>query len=104
MFNNPVQILSLCNVDYPANEPGAIDLGNRVYIAWHKDGQGFIWHHPSCQAWCVLRLMPDPDSTGHRLMSGGPQDTEHLTIAGSLLCPMGCGAHGFIRDGRWVPC
>lgn len=80
----------------------AIDLGSGVFIHWDSDGQGFLWKHPACRPWAFLRFMPDPHSTGHRLLSGGPDDTVHLTVEGSLLCPMGCGAHGWIRVGRWV--
>lgn len=35
----------------------------------------------------------------HELVSLDP-----LTISPSLLCPdSGCGFHGYIRDGKWVP-
>jgi hypothetical protein len=88
---------------FPSEEPGVVNLGGDVFILWDMDGQGFIWHHPTCRSWATLRFMPDPDSTGHRLVSGGQEDPEHLTIEGSLLCPMKCGCHGFIRDGRWIP-
>ena len=80
------------------------DLGQGVYLIWDHDGQGFSWHHAQCRGWAGLRFMPDPDSTGHVLLAGGPGDTEGLTVQGSLLCPMGCGCHGFIRAGRWEPC
>lgn len=90
-------------IPYPGDEPGTDDLGSGVYLRWDGDGVGFIWHHPACRPWSALRFQPDPRSTGHVLASGGPDDMAHLTITGSLLCPMGCGCHGFIRDGRWVP-
>ncbi len=35
----------------------------------------------------------------HRLTN---EDPEHLTVEPSVLCPVGCGDHGFIRDGKWV--
>lgn len=91
------------DLPYPGGEPGNHHLGHGVYIRWDADGGGILWHHPTCRAWAFLRFRPDPISTGHKLLSGGPQDTEHMTVEGSLLCPMGCGAHGFIRDGRWIP-
>lgn len=81
----------------------AIDIGHDVLIAWDSDGTGFLWHHEGCEAWASLCLMPSPRSTGHRLLAGGPDDMAHLTIEGSLLCPMGCGAHGFVREGAWCP-
>lgn len=33
----------------------------------------------------------------HRLVSEEP-----LHIEPSILCPVGCGDHGFVREGRWV--
>ncbi len=90
---------------YPEGEPGVIALGHDVYILWDSDGQGFLWWHPRCKgAWLFVRFPPDPISRGHRLVSGGKGDEKTLTIQGSLLCPMGCGAHGFIQGGKWVPC
>jgi hypothetical protein len=83
---------------YPFGEPDVVDLGLGVFLLWDGDGQGFLWHHWGCRPWASLRFQPDPRSTGHRLESREP-----LTIAGSLLCPMGCGFHGFIRSGRWIP-
>lgn len=83
-------------------DPG-IDIGHGVLIWWDLDGKGFKWRHPKCRPWAVLRFMPDPDSTGHVLKSGGPTDMGRLTIHGSLLCPMGCGTHGFIENGLWRP-
>ena len=89
---------------WPAGEPGVIDLGSDVHIRWDADGRGFAWHHPACRAWATLRFRPDPFSTGHDLVSGGPDDMTSLTIQGSLLCPMGCGRHGVIENGQWKDC
>ena len=89
---------------YPAGEPGVRDLGGGVFLRWDEDGRGFTWHHPTCRAWSTLRLRPDPRSTGHELVAGGPANMEKLTIRGSLLCPGGCGFHGVIEDGRWRSC
>jgi hypothetical protein len=88
---------------WPFNIPGVLDLGHGIALLWDPDGKGFVWHHPTCRPWSPLRFAPDPLSTGHRLISGGPDDPQNLTIAGSLLCPMGCGAHGTITNGRWEP-
>jgi hypothetical protein len=82
-------------------DPGEHDLGGGVVIRWDADGRGFAWRHPACRAWATLRFQPDPASTGHQLVRGGPDDTARLTVGGSLLCPMGCGMHGVIEDGRW---
>jgi hypothetical protein len=83
--------------------PGTFDLGSEICIRWDADGHGIIWHHPKCRAWAPLRFKPDPKSTGHRLVSGGPSDMANMTVEGSLLCPMGCGTHGSITNGRWEP-
>lgn len=80
-----------------------IDIGHGVAIKWDDDGEGFVWRHPSCRAWSTLRLQPDPASTGHRRVSGGREDMASFTIAGSLLCPGGCGCHGLITKGKWEP-
>lgn len=77
------------------------DLGGGIVIRWDSDGRGFVWRHPACRAWSTLRFVPDPASTGHQLVRGGRDAVEQLTIAGSLLCPGGCGTHGVIEDGRW---
>jgi hypothetical protein len=77
-----------------------LDLGSGVYVRWDDDGK-LLWTHTEltgCKGWAWLTFEPDPRSTGHRLISRDP-----LTIEGSLLCPIGCGAHGWIHDGRWVP-
>lgn len=84
---------------YPMNEPGTVDLGHGVYLRWYDGGRGFIWRHPMCRAWCSLKF--DEMGTGHVLVSGGPDDS-NITVQGSLLCPIGCGTHGFITNGRWV--
>lgn len=82
-------------------EQGEHDLGGGVVIRWDADGCGFAWRHPACRAWATLRFVPDPASTGHKLLRGGPADVDGLTVGGSLLCPMGCGTHGVIENGRW---
>jgi hypothetical protein len=82
---------------------GGHDLGSGVVLVWDSDGRGFLWRHPACRPWASLRFVPDPKSTGHRLDAGGPEDMAALTVGGSLVCPMGCGLHGFIRAGHWSP-
>jgi hypothetical protein len=78
-----------------------LEIGGGVTIRLDEDGGGLVWHHPVCKsrsAWSTLRYMPDPNSTGHVLVEPWP----NLTIEGSLLCPAGCGKHGWIRSGKWV--
>lgn len=70
-----------------------IDLGFGVFGLWRPDGM-FLWKHPACRSWAEVRF-------------GGPHHTldsrDPLTMSPSLLCPMGCGTHGYIKQGRWVP-
>lgn len=83
-----------------------LDIGDDVTIRWIDDGAGIVWKHPplpQCHAWAWLYFKPDQRSTGHVLKAGGADDLEHLTIGGSLLCPGGCGTHGEIKNGRWIP-
>lgn len=86
-----------------SDEEQDLAIGGGVTLRWDGDGRGFLWRHPACRPYASVRFMPDPRSTGHQLAAGGPNDMAHLSIHGSLLCPMGCGTHGFIRDGQWVP-
>lgn len=75
---------------HPATEP--IDIGHGVQVWWA--GLELLWKHPECRAWSRIEL----GGTHHRLI-----DLDPLTLEPSLLCPQGCGKHGFIRKGRWVP-
>jgi hypothetical protein len=73
-----------------------IDIGHGVRIMWMSDETGIYWRHTGCRPWFWLKFKPDPESTGHVLVTKEP-----LTIQGSLLCPAGCGFHGFITNGSW---
>lgn len=79
------------------------EIGHGIRIMFDADGGGLLWKHPGCRGWFPLRFAPDPKSTGHRLSAGGKDDQARLTLEGSLLCPKGCGSHGFIRNGKWIP-
>jgi len=85
---------------YPFGESWVVDIGDEHFISWDDDGLGLLWHHPGCRPWAHLSFKPF-QSTGHVLVDGSPERPERLTIRGSLLCPMGCGDHGFIELGRW---
>lgn len=81
---------------------GEIDIGGGVILApmFGTDaGRGFYWRHTGCRAWFIVWL--DERTTGHRIVSGTLGDLSTITIAGSLLCPKGCGKHGTIEYGRW---
>lgn len=81
----------------------AIDIGHGVLVDFDADNGGLLWHHEGCRGWSFLRFMPDSRSTGHVLLRGGVDDQWQTTIEGSLVCPRGCGKHGFIESGQWVP-
>lgn len=72
--------------------PGQLDLGDGHHF-WMADGDG-LWHDGRCRSWHTIDLT---SGERHRLETADP-----LTIVGSLICRT-CGAHGFIREGRWVP-
>lgn len=80
-----------------------LDIGHGVSIRWVDEDRAIVWKHPECRAWSYLYFHPHPRSTGHVLAAGGPDNLEQFTITGSLLCPGGCGKHGLITNGRWVP-
>ena len=70
-----------------------LDLGVPGFEAmWY--GTQLFWKHPKCRAWNRVEFGPDH----HHLVEAEP-----LTISQSLLCPQGCGTHGYIRGGKWVP-
>ena len=74
----------------PTTDKGALDLG---------------WLHPCTD---IVEALPGDhwmhvDVTSgkyHSITAGGPGDEEHLTLQGSLLCPM-CKTHGFVENGKW---
>ena len=76
------------------------------FIHWKDDPEpyGANWFHRSDakpNGWCMGGFQwHKPDERIH-----GPLwdlvSWEPLTVSPSLLC--GCGAHGFIRDGKWIP-
>ncbi len=82
-----------------------IDLGggNEIEITgkYSKPGEwGLLWYHHR----------PDGGECGTGGLSWDPDDSVHwdliqrepLTISPSLRC-LNCGAHGWIRAGRWLP-
>lgn len=86
-----------------------IDLGHdvRITLTVRQDGGGpvgFIETHPTPEGrGCSGQVVFDvPEAEG----LGGPRwqllSLDPLHIEPSVLC-RGCGHHGFVRDGRWVP-
>jgi hypothetical protein len=77
------------------------DLGDQEHRwSWLVEAKGgrrnLLWLHRCGDRWatCWIDLA---SGKRHRLVSEEP-----LTIKPSVLCPIGCGDHGYIRDGRWV--
>lgn len=68
------------------------------WIVGPSGRKDIMWLHHCEQigkwATCLIDL-----TTGerHRLVSEHP-----LTLEPSILCPIGCGDHGFVRDDRWI--
>jgi len=85
------------------------DIGHNVFIRLrhYPDGfedagklAGMYYEHP-----CVGGL-PGPSFINFKPEWKDGWDVvslEPLTISPSLLCRV-CGHHGFVRNGRWVPC
>jgi len=80
-----------------------LDARNAVELTGKtgKEGLfGLIWYHQR----------PDNAKTCSGCLSWDAADANHwdlislepLTLSPSLLCNA-CGAHGFIREGKWVP-
>lgn len=78
------------------------DLGSGHRWSWLVEASGptkrnLLWVH-NCKngkpAVCWIDLA---SGTMHKLISDDP-----LHIEPSILCPVGCGDHGWIRDDKWV--
>ena len=72
---------------YCHQPPGTIRFG--------VDDDGRAWEAHVCGDAGIVGGVLDPRWTVH--------STEPLTVTPSVHC-RGCGLHGFITDGRWVPC
>ena len=66
-----------------------------------EDGR-ILWEHPAAPGYRVARhMVSSRDDARWDVLSREP-----LTLSPSLHCDPsrgGCGAHGFVRDGVWVP-
>ena len=87
-----------------------LDENNALeFVRWKDDTESYLamwWHRANTETgWCAGSFAwRNPSSEDFRaesalwtLLSWSP-----LTVAPSLLC-LDCKAHGFIRDGKWVP-
>ncbi len=75
------------------------------FVRWKQESEPYMarwWHKtPSDEGWCAESFAwrtPDPSFSGRALWE--LQTFSPLTVSPSLLC-LDCGAHGFIRDGKW---
>lgn len=109
-------------------QPDPLDFGAGVtarYTCWEPDRELNPQYAdvPDVERWGLLLSHDRPDGTGRcssaitfhgpvqdQLEPARPKWTvEHwdpLTLSPSILCSPdkgGCGLHGYIRDGRWVP-
>ena len=85
--------------DYPAGEPGVIDLGLRHFALIVSNGRMVMWWH-DCPAvehrsWHWIGEDAAGTRSGHRIVSIYPPHVE-----GSLVCVL-CRDHGFIHNGSW---
>jgi hypothetical protein len=85
---------------YPEGMPDVVDLGDRHFALQIMNDSTitFLWWHdcPLDRTWSWIGSLGAVVS-GHTIASFDP-----LHVEGSLLCPRGCGDHGFVRQGRWV--
>lgn len=63
------------------------------YVPTTRD---ILWLH-RCKGKPSAGWIDLTSGTKHRLLGEDP-----LHIEPSIGCPVGCGDHGFVRDGRWV--
>lgn len=69
----------------------------RAINLWHKGTDG-----RECVC-CVYLKVPDTWQPPHRPQVWQVVQPKPLTLAPSVVCTR-CGLHGFITNGKWVPC
>lgn len=79
-----------------------------VFIRWKDEAEPYManWFHRASakdKGWCMGGFAwRKPEGLDATWTPWTLESWEPLTVSPSLLC-MGCGAHGFIREGKWVP-
>lgn len=77
------------------------DVGASHRVQLLADG-GVLWEHDTLPGYRVPRhQVSSRDGATWSVVQAQP-----VTLAPSLHCDTalgGCGAHGFVRDGRWAP-
>jgi hypothetical protein len=96
-------MIDLHGEESDANDP-IVEIGHDVAVqrVAGKDGKtlGFEYRHP-CRSGPAVHWLNTSEPLLRPcwdVVSESP-----LTLAPSLLC-RACGHHGFIRDGKWIPC
>lgn len=78
------------------------DLGDGVHrwgwlmSASNPSDKNILWLH-RCGDKNVACWIDIASGERHTLVSEEP-----LTLEPSILCPIGCGDHGYVREGRWI--
>lgn len=98
-------------------KPYDLDLGGGHGVRWFtffhepepRERAGGTWWHPpgpkapdavKAQGFCCGAFWIKPYE---KRFVWTVEKKEPFTISPSLLCTL-CGQHGYIREGRWVPC
>jgi hypothetical protein len=86
-------------------------LDDNHAVTWtYIDGQvngGLFWHRvperndSATPGWCVGGFRIPHEKNPVNAPTWTLESRDPMTLSPSLLC--GCGHHGFIRDGKWVP-
>mgnify|MGYP001586948463 CR=1 FL=1 len=69
-------------------------VGAGGFLLLHSKGEGAM----CCEGSLSTCSICGGDKAWTKDVSGGP---EFVTLSPSVLC--GCGDHGFVREGKWVP-
>jgi len=60
---------------------------------------------PGCGQWGGVRATPPPkQASAWEILGGTLDDPAGLTLQPSVHCVSCCGWHGYLRNGRFVPC
>ncbi|MCW2632077.1 MAG: hypothetical protein JWR88_1039 [Pseudonocardia sp.] len=71
-------------------------------FALGDDGEHFWWTHDCVPPYSGVEPGPTTTLMPHAGGTWRVVQAEPLTVSPSIHC-LGCGTHGFIRDGQWVP-
>ena len=101
------------------HDPVWLDENNFItWVTWNPEGPDALpymalWYHrpknqrahlEGLKGWCFGSFgwrNPDPEKlTGS--VTWTLESWEPFTVSPSILC-LDCGAHGFIREGKWLP-